>query len=68
MSLALALRRERTLSGGFAVAMHVLFFALLVLGVSWQKKIEPQAMMVDLWGSLPPVAKPAARARSRRRP
>jgi colicin import membrane protein len=59
LSLAVELRRERTLSGGFAVAMHVLFFALLVVGVSWQKKIEPQAMVVDLWGSLPPVAKPA---------
>jgi colicin import membrane protein len=58
MSRVIDLRRERALSGGLAVAMHVLFFALLVVGVSWQKQIEPQAMVVDLWASLPAV-KPA---------
>jgi len=58
MSRVIDLRRERALSGGLAVAMHVLFFALLVVGVSWQKTIEPQAMVVDLWASLPAV-KPA---------
>ena len=58
MSRVIDLRRERALSGSLAVAMHVLFFALLVVGVSWQKTIEPQAMVVDLWASLPAV-KPA---------
>jgi colicin import membrane protein len=40
-----------------ALVMHVLFFALLVFGVSWQKR-QPEAMVVDLWNNLPPVSAP----------
>src|SRR5687767_4394372 len=48
---------ERALSGAMALVMHVLFFALLVFGVSWQKR-QPEAMVVDLWNNLPPVSAP----------
>ncbi len=33
---------------------HIIFFALLVLGISWQAE-PPQGMVVDLWESLPDV-------------
>ena len=46
-------RREKTVSGIAAVVMHLLFFALLVFGVSWQKREPDSAMVVDLWSSLP---------------
>ena len=36
--------------------MHLLFIALLVFGVNWQKKVEPQVNIVDLWS--PPSATP----------
>ena len=50
---------ERALSGAAAVVTHVLFFALLVFSVSWQTR-QPEAMVVDLWNNLPPVAAPKA--------
>ncbi|MGE5526645.1 MAG: TonB C-terminal domain-containing protein [Rhodospirillaceae bacterium] len=46
-------RNEKTVSGVAAVVMHLLFFALLVFGVSWQKRQPDSAMVVDLWSSLP---------------
>ena len=48
---------ERAVSGAMALVMHALFFALLVFGVSWQKR-QPEAMIVDLWNNLPPVSTP----------
>lgn len=48
-------RNEKAVSGVAAVLMHVLFFALLVFGVTWQKTPEEQASMVELWAALPPV-------------
>lgn len=48
-------QNERTLSGTLALVMHLLFFALLVFGVSWQKKQADSAVVVDLWNSLPPL-------------
>jgi len=51
-------RQDKTISGAFALGMHVLFLALLIFGVTWQKKLEPQANIVDLWASLPPQAQP----------
>jgi colicin import membrane protein len=50
-------QNERTLSGTLALVMHLLFFALLVFGVSWQKKQADSAVIVDLWNNLPPQPK-----------
>ncbi len=47
--------RERVISGAFASTMHVLFIALLVFGVNWQKKVEPQVNVVDLWSPPSPA-------------
>ncbi len=48
---------ERVVSGALALAMHLLFLALLVFGVAWQKE-ETRAVIVDLWSELPPLPKP----------
>lgn len=48
---------ERVMSGALALGMHLLFLLLLVFGVAWQKH-EPQAVVVDLWGNLPPLPQP----------
>jgi len=40
-----------------AVLMHVLFFILLVFGISWQSR-HPQVTAVDLWSDLPPPPQP----------
>jgi colicin import membrane protein len=41
-------------SGVLAVVVHIAFFALLVLGLSWQHR-APSTVEVDLWSNLPPV-------------
>ncbi len=46
-------RQEKLISGAFAFAMHLVFLVLLVFGVTWQKRFEPQANIVDLWANLP---------------
>ena len=51
-------QREKVISGAFACAMHLLFLALLIFGINWQKKVEPQANIVDLWTNLPSQAQP----------
>ncbi len=51
-------RQERAISGAGTFGMHLLFIALLVFGVNWQKKVEPQANIVELWTNLQPQAKP----------
>ena len=57
MRLQTANEPGRVASGALAVLVHVMFFALLVFGVSWQKKIAGP-MVVDLWQDLPdPVNK-----------
>jgi colicin import membrane protein len=43
---------EKALSGALALVMHLLFFALLVVGVSWQKREAPP-MVAELWSELP---------------
>lgn len=48
----------RVASGALAVLVHVMFFGLLVFGVSWQKKI-PSPIVVDLWQDLPDPVKKA---------
>lgn len=49
---------EKVISGAGAFGMHLLFIALLVFGANWQKKVEPQANIVDLWTNLPSPAQP----------
>ena len=47
----------RVASGILAFLVHILFFGMLVFGVSWQKKIVGP-VVVDLWEELPePVTK-----------
>jgi colicin import membrane protein len=48
-------QQERVISGAFASALHLMFIALLVFGVTWQKKSEPQVNIVDLWSPPAPV-------------
>jgi colicin import membrane protein len=48
--------QEKVISGAFATTMHLLFIALLIFGVNWQKKVEPQVNIVDLWS--PPAEAP----------
>jgi colicin import membrane protein len=43
---------EMAISGALALVMHLLFFALLVVGVAWQKR-EAAPMVAELWSSLP---------------
>jgi colicin import membrane protein len=51
--------RDQTVSGALALMMHLLFFALLVFGVTWQKR-EPAPVVAELWSNLPaPKAAPA---------
>ncbi len=50
-------QQEKVISGAFASTMHLLFIALLLFGVNWQKKVEPQVNIVDLW-SPPSQAQP----------
>jgi colicin import membrane protein len=40
-----------------AVLMHILFFILLVFGISWQSR-HPQVTAVDLWADVPPPPQP----------
>ena len=51
-------KRERTISGALALAMHLLFFVLLVVGVSWQPKRTVAPVVVELWSELPPTPRP----------
>lgn len=50
----------RVPSGILALVVHLLFFGMLVFGISWQKKIAGP-VVVDLWEDLPePVRKVSA--------
>ncbi len=47
----------RVASGILALVVHLLFFGMLVVGISWQKKIVGP-VLVDLWEELPePITK-----------
>jgi colicin import membrane protein len=50
--------RERRISGALALVMHLMFIALLVFGVSWQKTHTDSAVIVELWNNLPPLPQP----------
>jgi colicin import membrane protein len=43
---------EKAASGALALVMHLMFFALLVFGVSWQKREAPP-LVAELWSNLP---------------
>jgi colicin import membrane protein len=49
---AIETSNAKALSGALALVMHLLFFALLVFGVAWQKREAPP-MMAELWSELP---------------
>lgn len=68
MSYAYATPNEKAISGALALAMHLAFLVLLVLGVSWQQKRPDSAVVVDLWASLPPVAQPKPEPKPEPRP
>ncbi len=52
-------QNEKALSGALTLVMHLLFFVLLVFGVTWQKR-EPAAVVAELWSNLPaPKTAPA---------
>lgn len=52
MSATLAYEPNKLPAGILALAVHGAFFSLLYFGFSWQS-IQPAAMRVDLWQSLP---------------
>jgi colicin import membrane protein len=41
-----------------AIAIHLAFFVLIVIGVSWQVK-SPAPIMAEVWDSLPPINRAA---------
>ncbi len=61
MSIALnavpGMHNDRNKARALALTMHLAFIALLIFGVSWQKKPEVP-VVADLWSSLPPMAQP----------
>jgi colicin import membrane protein len=59
MRLRTADEPGRVASGALAVLVHLMFFGLLVFGISWQKKIA-SPVVVDLWQDLPEPAKKVA--------
>jgi len=51
----------RFTSGLLAVAVHVLFIAVLVFGIRWQQRL-PEPMVAELWQEIPPLKpQPVAR-------
>ncbi len=50
-----------------SVLVHLLLFAFLYLGVSWQSR-HPDTVMVELWSQLPEVEQPAPKAEPEAKP
>ena len=57
IAYAYATPNEKALSGALTLLMHGVFLALLVFGITWQKRESPP-IVAELWGSLPPVPQP----------
>jgi colicin import membrane protein len=53
MSAALSPEPNRLPAGILALAVHGAFFSLLYFGFGWQQTLQPAAMKVELWQSLP---------------
>src|SRR5687768_629351 len=54
----------RVRAGVFAVLVHIIFIAFMIFGLNW-KTAPPEAVMVDVWSSLPPpprATQPVAKA------
>lgn len=51
----------RVPAGVLAVLVHIIFFAFMIFGLNW-KTSPPEAMMVDLWSSLPQPDQPVIKA------
>lgn len=49
-------QQEKFISCAVAAGMHLMFLALLIFGVNWQRQVEQPANVVDLWSSPTPVA------------
>jgi len=52
-------QQEKFISGAVAAGMHLMFLALLVFGVNWQRQVEQPVNVVDLWTTPAPVAEAA---------
>ncbi len=50
---------ERALSGALSIAVHLVFLAMLLFTVTWQRK-PPEPVSVDLWQDLPAAPGPKA--------
>jgi colicin import membrane protein len=50
----------RVASGVLAVGVHVLFIALLVFGLSWQRRV-PEPLVAELWRELPTKVEPVVK-------
>jgi colicin import membrane protein len=57
IAYAYATPNEKALSGALTLLMHGVFLALLVFGITWQKRESPP-IVAELWGSLPPAPQP----------
>ncbi len=52
-------RQQKMVASAAALGAHLLFIALLVLGVSWHRPYVPPVNVVDLWAELPAEHKAA---------
>ena len=57
MQAVAGMHTDKNLARAMALVMHAVFFALIVVGVSWQKK-PPEPVSADLWASLPSLPQP----------
>jgi colicin import membrane protein len=48
--------QEKMISGAVAAGMHLMFLALLIFGVNWQRHVEQPVNVVDLWTTPTPAA------------
>lgn len=55
-------QQEKVISGAVAAGMHLMFLALLVFGVNWQRQVEQPVNIVELWSSPTPVVERPAPA------
>ncbi len=57
MQAVASMHPDRNLARVLALVMHAVFIALIVIGVSWQRK-PPEPVVADLWASLPSLPLP----------